>query len=77
MPYIPDMFDSAPVWQAWVTAGNSKEERMDRLSKVPEAIRARVKSHVETVFAIRRFLGNQKTVKVEPRKRAIKQDYYR
>ena len=40
-------------WNAWVMQGATKNERRERLERVPEPLRAGVESHVRTVFAIR------------------------
>jgi hypothetical protein len=45
---------SAPMWQAFVVSGADRAERARRLAMVPEHWRARVASHVQTVFEIRK-----------------------
>lgn len=40
-------------WNAYVEAGQSKEERRARLAEVPEPMRAQVESHVRTVYALK------------------------
>ena len=41
-------------WNAYVAAGDSLEERRARLDQCPDEYRDRVRSHVQTVFAIRK-----------------------
>jgi hypothetical protein len=40
-------------YNAWVTLGKDKEERLARLAQVPEEWREDVRHHVRTVFKIR------------------------
>lgn len=40
-------------WNAWVEQGTTREERRERLERVPETFRAGVESHVKVAFAIR------------------------
>ena len=42
----------ASVWQPYVAAGRTRDERAKRLAQAPEALRKRIESHVRTVFAI-------------------------
>ena len=46
--------DSSPVWQGYVIAAPDREQRRERLAQCPEAIRDKVRRHVETAFAIRK-----------------------
>ena len=39
-------------YNAWVTLGKDKEERLARLAEVPEEWREEVRHHVRTVFKI-------------------------
>jgi hypothetical protein len=43
----------APMWNGYVEAGSTREERAKRLAECPEHLRAGVESHVRTVFLIR------------------------
>jgi len=52
--YRPTHDDSAPVWQAYVEAGATKDERNARLAEAPEHLRQRVMKHVITAFVHRR-----------------------
>ena len=49
---IPDATDPAGVWQAWVAAGRGDAERLRRYALVPEALQAKVASHMRTIKAI-------------------------
>lgn len=40
-------------WNAFVLQGQTRDERRERLERVPERFRAGVESHVRTAFAIR------------------------
>jgi hypothetical protein len=40
-------------WNAYVTMGRDKEDRIQRLAEVPEAWRDEVREHVRTVFKIK------------------------
>lgn len=42
-------------WQGYVASGKTREERVSRLAEVPEDMRADVKRHVETIYAIKLF----------------------
>ncbi len=42
------------VWQAYVTSGKTAADRRDRLSEVPEHLSEVVRSHVNTVFRIKK-----------------------
>ena len=42
-------------WNAYVEAGESKDERRKRLDETPDEYKDAVKRHVLTVFAIRKF----------------------
>ena len=52
-PICPDPRATAPQWQPYVAAGATRTERAARLAEAPEHLRARIESHVRTVFAIR------------------------
>lgn len=39
-------------WQGYVASGKDKTERSKRLAEVPEELRAEVKRHVNTMYAI-------------------------
>lgn len=41
-------------WNAFVEAGTTREQRVQRLAEVPERWRARVEAHVRTAFLGRR-----------------------
>lgn len=49
----PDYESMLGYWNAYVVAGKTRDERRERLERVPEPLRAGVESHVRTVFAIR------------------------
>ena len=50
----PVDYDAIPgCWNGYVLGGRTKEERRERLERVPAEFRERVESHVRTVFAIR------------------------
>jgi hypothetical protein len=40
-------------WNAHVAMGKDKDERIQRLAEVPEAMRDQVREHVRTVFKIK------------------------
>lgn len=46
--------DIPGVWNAYVEAGKTPEQRRARLDEVPESMRASVEAHVRTVFGIRK-----------------------
>ena len=50
---------SAPQWQAYVVQGADRTERARRLEEVPEHWQARVASHVQTAFAVRRIASRK------------------
>lgn len=52
-PSEPDYESMSGYWNAYVIAGKSRDDRRERLERVPEPFRAGVESHVRTVFAIR------------------------
>ena len=53
MASLPD-YDAMPeYWNAYVISGATRDERRERLERVPERFRAGVESHVRTAFAIR------------------------
>ena len=45
-------------WNAYVEAGESREDRVNRLGEVPISMRDTARRHVETVFAIRKYHKN-------------------
>lgn len=45
---------SAPMWQAYVARGKTREQRVSRLEQAPEAWQARVRAHVQTYYGILR-----------------------
>ena len=47
--------DSAPIatWNAYVEAGDTREERAARLATVPDNLRQAVQRHVQAYFRIR------------------------
>jgi hypothetical protein len=47
-------------WNAYVEAGESKDERRKRLAEVTAEHRDAVKRHVQTVFAIRNYYERKK-----------------
>ena len=47
-------------WNAYVEAGESKDERRSRLAEVPAEHKDAVKRHVQTVFAIRNYYESKK-----------------
>ena len=49
----PDYESMAGYWNAYVVAGKTREDRRERLERVPEPLRSGVESHVRTFFAIR------------------------
>ena len=51
----PTDADQAPLWQAWVEAGETEEEQEQRLTAVPERHWTRVSLHLRTVQALARF----------------------
>ena len=51
----PVASDPAGVWQAWVAAGRGDAERLRRYGLVPEALQAKVASHMRTIKAIEAF----------------------
>ncbi len=54
---------SGPQWNAWVAAGDTRDERIKRLELVPDGLRADVERHVKTVFAIRKFYERKANAK--------------
>ena len=56
---VPRNCDCCAVWQAWVEAPHTKDERLKRYESVPEAYRERVASHMRTVQAIEHFRTNR------------------
>jgi hypothetical protein len=42
-------------WNAYVESGATHDERRARLEEVPEDLRATVKRHAQTVFALRKY----------------------
>jgi hypothetical protein len=46
-------------FNAWVEAGQTRDERKKRLSQVPEQWRKDVEIHVKTVFSLRRWQARQ------------------
>ena len=51
--------DSAPIatWNAYVEAGDTREERAARLATVPDNLRQAVKNHVQAYFLIKAAKG--------------------
>jgi hypothetical protein len=49
----PPIVESLGLWNAYVAAGATREERVRRLAEAPEQLRPGIESHVRTVFAIR------------------------
>jgi hypothetical protein len=47
-------------WNAYVEAGESKDERRKRLDETPDEHKDAVKRHVQTVFAIRNYYERKK-----------------
>lgn len=47
--------ESVQVWQGYVVSGKTREQRRARLEEVPEEYRDKVRRHVETYFAVRRY----------------------
>mgnify|MGYP003600944317 FL=1 len=47
--------DSAPIatWNAYVEAGDTREERAARLATVPENLRQQVRAHVACYFRVK------------------------
>ena len=50
---LPDYESMPGYWNAYVLQGKTRDERRERLERVPERFCAGVESHVRTVFAIR------------------------
>ena len=48
--YRPTQSDSAPIWQAYVEAGTTKDERNRRLQAAPEGMKERIRGHVMTAW---------------------------
>jgi hypothetical protein len=48
--YRPTPSDPPGVWQAYVEAGGTKDERNTRVSQAPEHLRERIRSHCVTAF---------------------------
>ena len=48
-------------WQAYVAAGQSKEEQLRRLDEVPDDMRKSVILHMRTVIAIKTFHENSRS----------------
>jgi hypothetical protein len=61
----PDPGAPGGVWNAYVARGDSKTERQRRLAQCPERLRPSVASHVETVFALRRYFERREREKRE------------
>ena len=51
---VPTAREPQGVWNAYVAAGDTREERHARLAQAPEQMRAGIESHVRTVFALHR-----------------------
>lgn len=50
---VPTANDPQGIWNAYVAAGDTREERRARLAQAPEQMRPGIESHVRTVFALR------------------------
>lgn len=50
---------TGPQYNAWVEAGETREERKARLEQVPEKYRNDVERHLKTVWAIRKFYSKK------------------
>lgn len=55
----PDQRAVLGQWNAYVAAGEHRDERNARLAQCPEALRPAVMSHVRTVFALRAALADR------------------
>jgi hypothetical protein len=60
MSYTPIHDDPLGVWQAWVEAAKTYDERRVRFDAVPRPMRSRVQSHMRTVVALERFHERRK-----------------
>jgi len=54
---------TAPQWQAHLAAIHTLEGRREALHEVPEEWRVRVKHHLMTVFAIKKYHSKRKGAK--------------
>lgn len=50
---------TGPQYNAWVAAGETREDRKVRLEQVPEDLRKAVEIHVKTVFTLKRWHARQ------------------
>ena len=50
---IPPTSASVATWNAYVEAGDTREERAARLATVPDNLRQAVKNHVQAYFRIK------------------------
>lgn len=55
--YTPGPDDPCGVWNAWVAAGGSREERRERLEQCPAEYRETVERHVRGVFELKSGKG--------------------
>lgn len=46
-------------WQAYVEAGATREERMERLAEAPPDLRDKIVDHVETVWKLKKRALNK------------------
>ena len=51
---------SRPMWNAYVVAGSTRDERKQRLAEVPEEWHADVKRHAQMYYAIRKFYSRKR-----------------
>jgi len=50
---------SLPQWQGYVTQGKDLEDRRSRLAEVPICFVEDVKRHLQTVFAVKKYMKDQ------------------
>ena len=60
MSFTPAPDELVGVWQAWVEAGKTHDERLARYAAVPINLRSRVQSHMRTVRSLERFHERRK-----------------